>query len=378
MMYTIIGAGIGGLTTALAFEKKGIEYQIFEKAPVLNEVGAGIWLAPNALQVLESLGVLDEVQSLGNSIDRITIGKQDLSPLSDSSQDFIKDIFGYTTVAIHRAALQKLLFSKIPKEKIFLNKGFESFKELASKKIEITFNDNSKTETDFLIAADGINSKVRKQLFPESSKRYSGQTCWRGVTNYTLNEEHLHQGFELWGNKIRFGISKVAKDKVYWFAVALSKENQKKEVTLVKGKLLKMFAEFHPLITDLISNTEESQIIKSDIHDLKPLKKWYKNNICLLGDAGHATTPNMGQGGAQAIEDAFYLSNVIADNKDGNVFELFQQKRQNKVNLVVNQSWTTGKMAHWKYGQSIRNFILKNVPKSIINKKMIELYQLEK
>ncbi|QXP64583.1 FAD-dependent monooxygenase [Polaribacter sp. HaHaR_3_91] len=378
MKYTIIGAGIGGLATALAFEQKGIEYQVFEKAPVLNEVGAGIWLAPNALQVLESLGTLEDVIANGNFIDRITIGKQDLSPISDSNQDFIKDFFGYTTVAIHRAALQKLLFDKIPKEKIFLNKGFESFKEEVSNKIEVTFNDGSKITTDFLIAADGINSKVRQQLFPESCKRYSGQTCWRGIANRLLEDDLLHRGFELWGNTIRFGVSKVAKDKTYWFAVILAKENEHVEVRLVKEKLLKMFSEFNPLITDLIAATDIDRIIKSDIHDLKPLKKWHKNNICLIGDAGHATTPNMGQGGAQAIEDAFYLSNLIADNKGKNVFELFQQKRQKKVDLVVNQSWMTGKMAHWKYGQGFRNFILKSVPKAIINKKMIALYQLEK
>ncbi|OAD44436.1 FAD-dependent monooxygenase [Polaribacter atrinae] len=378
MKYTIIGAGIGGLTTALAFEKKGIEYQIFEKAPVLNEVGAGIWLAPNALQVLESLGVLEDVVSNGNSIDRITIGEQDLSPISDSCQDFIKDIFGYTTVAIHRAALQKLLFEKIPQEKIFLNKGFESFRELESGIIEVFFDDNSKIKTNFLIAADGINSKVRDQLFPESTKRYSGQTCWRGITDLTLKEDFLHRGFELWGDKIRFGISKVSKDKVYWFAVVLSKENVQEDLSLVKEKLLKMFSEFDPLITNLIAATEIHQIIKSDIHDLKPLKKWHKNNICLIGDAAHATTPNMGQGGAQAIEGAYYLSKLIATQKDENVFESFQQKRQKKVSMVVNQSWTTGKMAHWKYGQGFRNFILKNIPKSIINKKMIALYQIEK
>ncbi|MGJ8759849.1 MAG: FAD-dependent monooxygenase [Polaribacter sp.] len=378
MKYTIIGAGIGGLATALAFEQKGIEYQVFEKAPVLNEVGAGIWLAPNALQVLESLGTLEDVIANGNFIDRITIGKQDLSPISDSNQDFIKDFFGYTTVAIHRAALQKLLFDKIPKEKIFLNKGFDSFKELSSNKIEITFDDASKTETEFLIAADGINSKVRNQLFPESTKRYSGQTCWRGITDLTLKDEFLHRGFELWGDKIRFGISKVTKDKTYWFAVVLATENEKIEVSLVKEKLLKMFSEFDPLITYLIAATDIHQIIKSDIHDLMPLKKWHKNNICLIGDAGHATTPNMGQGGAQAIEDAYYLSNLIAENKDKNIFELFQQKRQKKVSLVVNQSWMTGKMAHWKYGRGFRDFILKSVPKSIVNKKMIALYQLEK
>ena len=378
MKYTIIGAGIGGLTTALAFEKKGIEYQIFERAAELNEVGAGIWLAPNALQVLERLDILEEVKLNGNSIDRITIGKQDLSPLSDSLQDTIKEKFGFTTVAIHRAKLQKLLFDKIPKDKMFLNKGFKSFKELDSGKIEVVFNDNSKTETQFLIGADGINSKVRKQLFPDSRKRYSGQTCWRGIVEMELDKDLSHRGFELWGNQIRFGISKIANNKVYWFAVVLSSPNGKDDKVLVKEKLLKMFAGFNPLVTKLIGLSSVANILRNDIYDLEPLLKWHKNNICLIGDAGHATTPNMGQGGAQAIEDAHYLSNLIVENSDENVFELFQQKRQKKVDLVVNQSWTTGKMAHWKYGKGLRNFLLKNVPKKIIEKKMIELYTIEK
>ncbi|WP_298881601.1 FAD-dependent monooxygenase [uncultured Polaribacter sp.] len=378
MMYTIIGAGIGGLTTALAFEKKGIPYQIFEKAATLNEVGAGIWLAPNALQVLENLNILKEVSESGNSIHKITIGKSDLSPISESNQDFVKDIFDYTTISIHRAALQKILFSKIPNEKIFLNKGFQSFKELESGKIEVFFNDNSKTETDFLIAADGINSKVRKQLFPESSKRYSGQTCWRGVTTFSLAKKYLHHGFELWGNTTRFGISKISNDKVYWFAVTLSEANGKDKPGLVKEKLLKMFTKYHSLVTNLIASTDESNIIRNDIYDLNPLKKWHKNNVCLIGDAGHATTPNMGQGGAQAIEDAHFLSNLIGNNPKENVFKLFQKQRQQKVDMVVNQSWTTGKMAHWKYGRGFRNFMIKIIPKSIINKKMIALYTLEK
>jgi len=93
MKYTIIGAGIGGLTTALAFEKKGIAYQIYEKAKKINEVGAGIWLAPNALQVLDSLNVLNQIKSEGNLIYRITLGKADLSPLSDNFQDIFKDKF---------------------------------------------------------------------------------------------------------------------------------------------------------------------------------------------------------------------------------------------------------------------------------------------
>lgn len=181
---------------------------------------------------------------------------------------------------------------------------------------------------------------------------------------------------ELWGNKIRFGISKLSDNAVYWFAVALDKANQKDNGD-VKNKLLGMYNSFNPLVTQIIAATPEDKILRNDILDLKPMNKWYKNTVCLIGDAAHATTPNMGQGGAQAIEDAYYLSKIIQQNSSNKVFELFQQKRQAKVNAIVKQSWTTGKMAHWKYGRGIRNLLIKSVPKSLLEKKMIELYSIE-
>ena len=377
MKYSIIGAGIGGLTTALAFEKKGIDYHIFERTSKISEVGAGIWLAPNALQVLEHLEVLEDVIEKGNSLDRITLGKADLSPLSDNFQDKIKNEFGYSTIAIHRAELQKLLLKKIPSEKITLGKGYKSFEILNDKNIKLKFDDKSELLTNFLIGADGINSRVRKQLFPQSKIRFSGQTCWRGIANIKLNKEFENRAMELWGNQIRFGISKISKDKVYWFAVAIDKPNQKNNDSLIKQKLLKMFTNFHPLVKELITATPEINILRNDINDLKPLENWHINNVCLIGDAGHATTPNMGQGGAQAIEDAYYMSNLIQETPNQNIFDLFQQKRQPKVNTIVKQSWTTGKMAHWSYGKNIRNFLLKNMPNKMLENKMIEMYQIE-
>lgn len=378
MKYTIIGAGIGGLTTALAFEKKGIDYQIYEKAPRISEVGAGIWLAPNALQVLDSLQVLDQVKLKGNSIDRITLAESDLSPLSDTDQSFIKNIFGYSTVAIHRAELQKVLFDAIPQEKIHLGKGFSSFKELEKHKIKVVFDDATETETDFLFGADGIHSKVRKQLFPASAIRFTGQTCWRGIVDYTLDPEFETRGMEFWGNQVRFGISKIAEGKVYWFAVALDKANQNDTGIVIKDKLAAMFSNFHPLCQQIIKATPENQIIRNDINDLKPLKNWHKGAVCLIGDAGHATTPNMGQGGAQAIEDAYYLAALIEKDSTQNSFQLFQNHRNKKVNAIVKQSWSTGKMAHWKYGKRFRNFLLKSIPKKTFQKKMLEMYTLQK
>lgn len=378
MKYTIIGAGIGGLTTGIAFERKGIDYQIFERFTGFNEVGAGIWLSPNALQVFEYLNLLAEVKEKGNSIDRITIGRPDLSPISDNPQDFIRAKFGYSAIAIHRADLQKILLDKLPKDKVNLGKEYKSLQRTDKDELEIEFEDGRKTKTNFVIAADGINSKVRSQLFPESQLRYSGQTCWRGVAITELDSAFDHRVYELWGNRIRFGFSRISKGRYYWFAVALDKANGKDNEPSIKNKLLNMFKEFSSVVLELINSTPNDKIIRNDINDLKPLKKWYKDNVCLIGDAGHATTPNMGQGGAQAIEDAYYLSHLLHNPSNENMFKAFQEKRQRKVNSVVSQSWTTGQMAHWKYGRGIRNFILKNIPKKLLNRKMIDMYQIEK
>jgi 2-polyprenyl-6-methoxyphenol hydroxylase-like FAD-dependent oxidoreductase len=148
IVITIIGGGIGGLTTALALEKVGLDYQVFERAPALKPVGAGIWLAPNALQVLDRLGLLEEVQQAGNTINRILLGQPDMYPLSGSDQQAAIDRFGFSTVAIHRAALLKVLYRQLPVGKVHLGKAFEGFTELEDGRIEIRFTDESAVTTD--------------------------------------------------------------------------------------------------------------------------------------------------------------------------------------------------------------------------------------
>lgn len=375
-MYAIIGAGIGGLTTALAFEKLNIEYQLFEKSEGINALGAGIWLAPNALQVYEWLGILNQIQEGSNAIDRITLSDSQFIPLSDSLQDGAKKTFGYSTVAIHRVTLQKILYQNLPADKVHWNKGVSVYKENTDS-VEITFEDQSSTTVNYLIGADGINSVIRRQLFPEGKIRYSGQTCWRGITQHQLPEDFDHRGFEMWGKKVRFGISKVTQDTTYWFAVANSPAMQKDDKETLHHKLTELYADFDPVVSEIIQNTEIEAILRNDIIDLKPLKKWHSDRVCLLGDAGHATTPNMGQGGAQAIEDAYFLSRIIADSTIQNNFETFQKKRYPKVQSIVNQSWQTGQIAHLPFGTGLRNWLFRRIPKSLIDKKMNFVYTLE-
>ncbi|MEP0266352.1 FAD-dependent monooxygenase [Dokdonia sp.] len=376
-MYSIIGGGIGGLTTALAFEKLGIEYQLFEKAEQLIPVGSGILLPPNSLQVFEWLGILDDVSLCGSVMKQITLTKPDMTPLFDYAQEDVKEMFGFYAISIHRWELQNVLLKKIPTHKIHLGKSLDTFKQI-KEKVHLTFLDGTKIETDFLLGADGIQSNIRKQLFPKSKTRYSGQTCWRGICNYEdLAEEYNYRGIEMWGEQARFGITKIEENTFYWFAVVLSPQNQKDVPNTITDILLKTFANFHPVVGKLIGATHEEKIIRSDLNDVKPMPYWYKGNICLLGDAAHATTPNMGQGGAQAIEDAYYLAKAICQESKSHAFSVFQQNRSKKVNLIVRQSLLMGIIGHWKYFVWLRNFILTYTPSSIFKIRWRSIYTLK-
>lgn len=378
MTTTIIGGGIGGLTTAICLEQKGLDYHVYEKFSAVKKIGAGIWLAPNALQVFESLGIIEAIKQNGNSIEHITIGKPDMTPILDNPQALIKAQFGYSAIAIHRATLQAILMDQIPESKIHLGKEFISYTEEDNKQVTVTFKDGSNVTSDYVIGADGINSRVRQQLFPESLQRYSGQTCWRGISEIELDQQYHHRVYELWGDQVRLGFSRITNGQYYWFAVAKDEANQKDVQGTTQGKLLDMFKNFHPVIIDIIRHTPSDQISRNDINDLTPMTHWYEDHICLIGDAGHATTPNMGQGGGQAIEDAYYLSHYMQQSIDNNHFQQFQQRRQTKVNGIVKQSWIMGKMAHWKYGTGLRNLILRSAPQKMMDKQVMELYKIDR
>ncbi len=378
---SIIGGGIGGLVTALCFEKLDIDYKLYERAQSIKEVGAGIWLSPNALQVMEwiSPDLLKEVQLAGNSLDRILLADNKFNAISNSDQKFVKDIFGYSTLAIHRGTLQRILYNYASSQYITLGKEFKAFKRLNANLIHVDFVDGTNALTNALIGADGLNSKVRKQLFPKSNTRYTGQTCWRGISNTEIDQQLSHVGFTFWGQQLEFGISKIAKGKTYWFAVKLNEPNQKDNLATLKSDLIQLFSTYPSIVKRVITNTPTSQIYRGDLYDLKPLKSWNKGNISLIADAAHAMTPDLGQGGAQAIEDAFYLSNFISNNRHiEKAFRDFFFFRKDKVQKLVRQSKMTSKIAITnKPFEVLRNFVLKHTPQKYLQKQMMDLYSID-
>ena len=372
----IIGGGITGLTTALALQKFGLSSIVFEQARQLNEVGAGIWIQPNAMKVLNWLEIGDRIKEQGNELKRIEITDSQLIPFKKLNKEMVHA--DDKIVAIHRAELQNILFQEVQKNtRIYMDRKYVSH-ETNKKDITIKFEDGTEA-ADLLLGADGINSQVRKSIAPKSILRNSGQLCWRGISNFDLPDSFKQRGIEAWGKQIRFGFSRISPNKVYWFAVAKESQLNISEISNKKEIVADLFREFSSLVKKLIANTHPDDIHQAVLQDLKKINTWYGDKVCLLGDAAHATTPNMGQGACQGVEDAYYISKFLSESNGQSLhaFKQFEKKRIEKVDYVVNTSWRFGKMAHSMPGQAIMKLLLKLTPEHVIQKQMERLYHVD-
>lgn len=375
MKTIIIGGGIAGLTTAIALEQVGFETAVYEASPQLGVAGAGIWMATNAMQVFHRLGLAEEVNAQGVSLDRIEVADHKMKSIQATEQLLFVETFGYSVTSILRSRLRDILVSHYGKE-IHCSKKLQRVQE-DGEGVAAFFEDGTSAIGDILIGADGIHSATRQQLFPSARIRYAGQTCWRGIAPISLQAPLEKACVETWGKDYRFGLSVISDTEVYWFAVAKAPEGQRDEGNR-KAKLTKMYAGFGDPIPAIIAATPETSIIRNDISDLKPIPKWYQGRICLIGDAAHATTPNMGQGGGQAVEDAWFLSQILKEESQPELaFKRFQDKRRKKVDQVVRTSWQIGKIAHLPFGQGLRNFLLRKTPKALAEKQMLALYNID-
>ncbi len=375
MTIDIIGAGIGGLSTAIALEEKGMKPRIFEQAEQLMPVGAGIILAINAMQVYQKLGLREQIEHHGNYCSAMNITRPNLQPLSKIDFTSWEQKFNVKTIAIHRGQLQQLLLDELKSSELHLNHKLSSIISRESG-ASLEFQNGSSIKSSLVIGADGLHSILRKSLFPKNGIRTTNQICWRGIATFDLPNTYQNQLFEAWGKSERFGFVPTGENKVYWYAVkSFDKSPDEHSVTLLE----RYYNNYHPIIQELIKSTNQEQIHTSEISDVKPAKTWYQNSICLLGDAAHAMTPNMGQGACQAIEDAFVLAQCLSTHKVNKAFENYQKLRQRKANQMVNMSRRIGKLSHVKNPilSRLRNIALTLTPSRLTSLQLEKLFNIE-
>lgn len=338
----VIGSGIGGLSAGIALQQAGLEVEVFERAPELHEVGAGISLWANALQALRYLGLDETVRRRGASGGASNLRTWRGDILTEGSPE-VQRRFGEVVVSLHRAELQQLLLDAFGEQHVRRGKTLSRF-ERTEQGVVAHFADDSQTEGDLLIGADGLYSAVRAQLHGSHAPRYAGYSAWRAVASFSLKPD---QAGESWGYGQRFGCLPLGGGRTYWFATRTQRAGEKAPEG-EKVKLLQLFKNWHAPIPVLIAATPDERVLHNDIFDRPVLETWGEGRVTLLGDAAHPMTPNLGQGACQALEDAAVLGACFRNAENVSAaLRRYEARRQPRTNRFVRQSRALGTVAQW-------------------------------
>lgn len=294
----IVGGGIGGLTVALALREFGFEAEVYEQAPELLDVGAAIAVWPNALRVLERLGLGDTIRAHAGELNELR--------WLNSRGHLLNQLSISNAVALHRADLQATLLDACEPDRIHLDHSLVSY-EQRNDKVFATFTNGQTVAADFLIGADGIHSDVRTQFLGDGQPIYRGYTVWRGISRLTLDSIPPATAIEVHGRGQRFGIGPVGAGRIGWWA-ASNATTQHPATEKPNDELLLLFKDWYRPARQLIEETPSDRILVTPAFDREPTRTWGNKRVTLLGDAIHPTTPNLGQGGCLAIEDAMVLA----------------------------------------------------------------------
>jgi 2-polyprenyl-6-methoxyphenol hydroxylase-like FAD-dependent oxidoreductase len=356
----IIGGGIGGLAMANALQHQQIHFRLFEQAHQISEVGAAISISKAALEILDKLGLGVAVRQEGYETRHFNIANKNLQLIRKTTTQ-------YPVTIIHRAKLVDILVSKIPRERISLNTKLTGISN-HQMHAELLFSDSTVRNSSCTVIADGIHSTARNQIFPNLKIRFSNQTIWRGISKMEWPLEYSHTYTEVWSGSKRFLFVPMDAERIFWLAIINEPPGGKDQPETVRGKLMEEFRGFHPLVLQMLENS--GNFIRSDLADLGTNRRnWFAGNIVFLGDSIHATTPNLGQGGNQAIEDAYCLAQLMRQGKNDltKVFAAYQKRREKKVRFIINRSWMMGKLSQNQISSQIARILFKYMPNKTVD-----------
>ncbi|NLE89020.1 MAG: FAD-binding protein [Myxococcales bacterium] len=335
----VVGAGLGGLTLALALRKLDLPCVVLERSPGLSEIGAGITLWENALRVLESVGVLDRVRAIAHPTSTGVIGTSTGKVLVRAS---VEGASLGRLWAAHRAELQEALFGALPSGMVRFGVTCERFEEEADG-VRLRLSDGSEVHAPLLVGADGIHSRVRQELFGAEPLRYAGYAAYRGICRRP--EGYAGPFGEFFGRGDRFGVVELPRETLYWYAV-VSQPVGTKRADDPREFLRERFAGYAFDVPRVLAATQNDAILYHELFDRPPARALHRGRVALIGDAAHPTTPNMGQGAAMAMESALVLARAVRElpSLEG-ALRAYQALRGPRTARVTETSRKVGRIA---------------------------------
>jgi salicylate hydroxylase len=305
---SVIGAGLGGLTAAAALLQRGLDVTVYEQAPQLGEIGAGVQLSPNAMKALRALGLESEVLKASFEPERHVIRSWKSGRILSATRlkGALHDAFGAGYYGFHRADLHGVLQRAVPAERISL-----SGKCIGVRDGTITLESGEEEHADVVIGADGVHSAVRASVFGPESPRFTGNVCWRGlVPAGEMPAGAISPDMTVWfGPGASFIYYYVRGGKlINWVAMCESPEWRSESWKFEgdRNEVIERYKRWHPTVRELIAKSD--RYLKWALLDRDPLPKWTQGRVTLLGDAAHPMLPYLAQGACMAIEDGYAVA----------------------------------------------------------------------
>ncbi len=315
----IIGAGIGGLTTAIALARQGLEVNLYEQSSALGDVGAGITLGPNASRVMLALGLGPQLEALGRTPQHAGVmhyASGQVLSMKQRGGQYLEE-FGAPFWHIHRADLVDILDTAAHATgRVHLHTGHRlAGIDVDGMQARIRFDNGREVPSELVVAADGLKSPVRAALFDDTAPRFTGYVAWRGlVPREALPDYEPEPDFALYvGPGKLFGRYTVRGRSLVNYVAMASRDDWRAEGWMVQADLQDVIAEFADWcepVRAIIAHTPPDRSFQWALHVRDPMDNWMHGPVALLGDAAHPMTPFLGIGAGIAIEDAMVLGRV--------------------------------------------------------------------
>lgn len=345
----IVGAGMGGLTAGIALSQAGYEVEIYDRVTELRPAGAGISLWSNGVKVLNRLGLGKEIATIGGQMNRMEYRTTTGDLLNDIDLLPLAHDVGQRPYPVSRTDLQQMLLTAFPGK---VQLGYECIAvEQDEQQVTAIFDNGHRTTGDLLVAADGIRSNCRKYVLDEDvAPQYGGYVNWNGLVPASEDLAPKDTWAIYVGEHKRASMMPVAGDRFYFFFDMPMPKEAAAQPGEIREDLTKFFAGWAEPVQALIQRLNPERTNRVLIHDLGPLDRMVRGRVALLGDSAHATCPDLGQGGCQAVEDALVLTNYLMSTNISvtDALKRYEAERLERTGAVVQKARKRAEQIHGK------------------------------